>query len=812
MLSRTTKLSLLTLLKCGAAASALVFGTAGVADADAAAAASGGNQLEEIVVTARRTEENLQDVPISVSAFGAKKMEALGIIDATKLSNYTPGFEFTDYTNGRNGRGTLRYILFRGLYLSNNNLLSSAALVFQDGAPVLSGEVLINKGIERVEVLKGPQNVYFGRSTFAGAINYVTKNPGSDWKANTLLEAGNFNTYKAAAHVEGPLMGDTVTFALDGLLAHKGGQYTSYAEPSLKLGVRDTASISGTLYAKPSDNLSIKLFGNFSQYRDGQGISVLVPSTVAANCHPGGTLDRAGGVITGAVLRNSYHCGSIKVPKQYITQYANFDAVAANALFNPAPGYGGKLVDCGKLYGLCARNYALHGIVNYTAPNGISFNSIAAWHKRPVGEIADAFLQDTSRLPNPNFGNPAFPTAPRTQTFKYNIQAITEDYSIEGRLSSNPEQSLRWTFGANYVDAKNETQLFFYNNTGASPNPVNYHNPYQTAKTIGVFGGLYYEPVDGLILSAEGRWQQDKISAHAVTGAAFAEKYTAVTPRFSVTYQVNDDINLYASYATGVRPGGFNQGVAVYPPALLAAIAAQVGSAPVAYDQEKMWQAEVGVKGRFFDNTVQANVAAYVGKLTKWQQGQTAFVNPPDPLFGARFDLITNSGAVKLSGLEADGQWLVNDILTLSGTFAYTKTSIEGSNCFLCYTITGSTNIDGKRLQGTPLYAGSVSADLEDKLTSSLNWFVHADVVYKGNRWNDFVNLYGTGSSTLVNAAIGIKAEAWTATIFGTNILNDKTITAGAASNDFNTGSALGAVRAGLPDRPQVGIRLEHDF
>jgi iron complex outermembrane receptor protein len=165
-------------------------------------AGTNSNQVEEVVVTSRRREEKLQDVPLAVSAFTAQSLDQLQITDTTQLSQFTPGFQYTDYTNGREDRGDFHTQEFRGLNLGNNFSLYSASLSFLDGAPVISSDVPITDALERIEVLKGPQNVYFGRSVMTGAVNYVTRPPGEQYLGSLSAVVGNFDEYRVQAHLE----------------------------------------------------------------------------------------------------------------------------------------------------------------------------------------------------------------------------------------------------------------------------------------------------------------------------------------------------------------------------------------------------------------------------------------------------------------------------------------------------------------------------------------------------------------------------------------------------------------------------------
>ena len=185
--------------------SAVAILPAGAAFAQAAAPQL---QLEEIVVTARRAEENVMTVPIAITAVGAEAVELRGIQNVIQLSEFTPGM-FANIQNHGSGRmdRSSRRISFRGL-----STAATQAGIFIDGAPYDgAGEPLIGD-VERVEVLKGPQSVYFGRSTFAGAVNYVTKKPTSEFSGRVTADFYTYGGAEGQISISGPIIADKLGF------------------------------------------------------------------------------------------------------------------------------------------------------------------------------------------------------------------------------------------------------------------------------------------------------------------------------------------------------------------------------------------------------------------------------------------------------------------------------------------------------------------------------------------------------------------------------------------------------------------------
>ena len=137
--------------------------------------------IEEITVTARKRNESLLEVPLTVTAFTADDIGAKQIKELNDIVNYTPGFFYGTPTVGRNDRSNRR-LLIRGMQVNTDVQTKQAVTVFIDGAPILGGDIGSTENAERIEVVKGPQSAYFGRATFAGAINLITKTPNKEFQ------------------------------------------------------------------------------------------------------------------------------------------------------------------------------------------------------------------------------------------------------------------------------------------------------------------------------------------------------------------------------------------------------------------------------------------------------------------------------------------------------------------------------------------------------------------------------------------------------------------------------------------------------
>ncbi len=256
--------------------------------------------LEEVIVTARRAEENLQKVPLSITAIGAKDIEAAGITSPEDIAALTPGFSYR--TNGRAGA----LPVMRGM----SNILGAANVSFFIDGVVASGSIAGYNldNVERIEVIRGPQSALFGRNTFAGAVNYVTRKPTDVFKGNVKLTVGEFNNQDFSGWASGPIVEGKLRFEVNGRYMNKDGQYTNLVSGKKDIGGVQTKSIGATMDWAPSDWFEATLRTNYSVDRDELPAQVAIggPGTGLSgaqvlNCY----LPLAG------TRRRGYFCGTL---------------------------------------------------------------------------------------------------------------------------------------------------------------------------------------------------------------------------------------------------------------------------------------------------------------------------------------------------------------------------------------------------------------------------------------------------------------------------------------------------------------------
>ena len=184
-------------------------------------------QIEEIVVTARKKEESLQDVPLSIAAFSSEQLQVRGVLSNYGVAAFTPNFN----TSQRVGRDNDRPVI-RGMSAPGNRGEPNASY-FIDGIFIARTISTANtNSMERVEVLRGPQSAQFGRATFAGAVNYITRTPTNEMAGEVFARAGSSDERVLSGWWSGPIVEDKLLFLLSGAYDEYGGQWNNALQPN----------------------------------------------------------------------------------------------------------------------------------------------------------------------------------------------------------------------------------------------------------------------------------------------------------------------------------------------------------------------------------------------------------------------------------------------------------------------------------------------------------------------------------------------------------------------------------------------------
>ena len=480
--------------------------------------AQNGLSIEEITVTARKRDESLADAPYTITALTAEQIELRGINQLSDVVGYTPGFFFSDNNVGANQRSHKR-LIFRGMNPRTDIPTRQASAMFIDGAATVGAEIGGMENIERIEVLKGPQGAHFGRSTYTGAINIITKDPGDEFSARINVEAAQHGTQRTGVVLDGPLS-DSLGYRLSVSSYDTDGMYDNSNVPGQKLGAQSTDDMALTVVFKPSDRLKIKARYHSWEDDDGPGAATGYDYRSGThNCSPGGLVERWDPVQVLAAAAYNFNpvtnvpvttvCGKVPVPRTIgqdtgsVRQLTLLKMRTDGSTFPIANGVR-DVPDFQVLdhFGMEREAEELSIVIDVNFDNGMNLNIISAEHENSYSSQQDLDKRVTEGLYLQGMGGGMFGSWGANHPADASVHRMNsmQDSSIEFRLSSNQDQRFRWMFGYSDLEMDWFTQsigslIVYFPNDGidngervaAGLVPVSY-NPYWPFYGAGLAG------------------------------------------------------------------------------------------------------------------------------------------------------------------------------------------------------------------------------------------------------------------------------------------------------------------------------------
>ncbi|MBL8629454.1 MAG: TonB-dependent receptor [Rhodospirillaceae bacterium] len=835
-------------------------------------------QIEEIVVTTRKREENLQEVPIVIQAFTSEAIERKGIADLKDIAKYTSGVMFDTGFGKQDTR-----VVIRGLSPTRGR---QNVAILQDEVDISSlaqgtagGSFVINprlQDVERIEVVKGPHPALFGRSAFSGAISYISRQPGDEFRGNAQLDLGTYQKAEGRVGVSGPVVADKLSLGFNGSLWNDGGFYDS-SVTGHNTGGGDGWGVAASAKFTPNDTVKFNFRTEYSKdYFDPESRFVTTPTEVPL---PASAFTAATGlttpVINGTIATNrtfpqvtgslgngdryaapapsrnprtgeDYPGSDRKIFRNTLRGEFDFDSVLLTSIshygdnstfqYNDAHGFGdyaSPTVNAGQEsyfetdIRLLSQELRLQsqgdGPFQWTA-GGLFWNEKLNQATRnlicvaPSGGCAAVLA---------SYNGPPLTTIKR-DTYHYSGYALF-DYDVTDKLSVDIE--------VRYTTEKEDTSGFATVGADITPGATATSIPTTVTSFLGCPGGLPSRNVSatGVFTCATagplitGTTNVIKQVPSSYTQATVGSVYWA--PRFTVDYKVTDDALVYASAALGKKPGGLS------PLSGVGAVATNI------YDPESMWVYELGTKTTWADGRVQFNGAVYYQDYSKKQVSIT-FENPLSSPPNQLTTRVVNAASASVKGLEFDLMVAPTDFFT--GTISYTyndgqyddfkdisntasaisRAAVRNpNNC----TVVAAGNpaasrcvldYSGYRLEGASKHSLQMGGQVRGDITADLGWFFDTDVRYQSKRYTSFENSLWMDSYWNVDMRAGVKTDDWTVTAYVNNVLNDDTIKASAvylqawmASYQPPRPTGLYSFASGLlPDKRQFGIRANVNF
>jgi iron complex outermembrane receptor protein len=732
--------------------------------------------LEEVVVTAQRREEPLQDVPVSVSSFSAEQLQSAGVVSTSDLGRITPGLQFTDIMGASN-------IFMRGVGTDSFVLSADPSVAtYVDGVyvPAQLGLLTTLGGVERIEVLKGPQGTLFGRNSTAGAINVVFKTPGAERELSMMAERRNFDGTLLQTYAATPI-GDDFSVGAALQWVEQDSYFRMAGEPLGLLELPPPGGVPGDriragrikLRWTPRDDLDVVVAG-FRTMMSGTSSTVAElrdPSLLAT------LLGIRAGQTDYELHRNepieaAVNHSSISADLRWQARLADVRLIAAYQ----------KLVT---VDGLIDYDYSRKDIISFNSGNSptrqttaelqFASNDASAWsdrldwiaglyylHAQAGFDPVDAeFFGSGIPLPiinqMPGLQDLLSPLALSLQAAAYSVLE-TNSYSAYGQGTWHFDDRFSMTVGLRYQDEsrfliKQKTSVFSPLPDHTELTPLNFNAPEV--------------------------WQD------------------STSQKLSLQWKTGVDSLLFVSYGKGVKSGTHNLGNLFVPPEYV--------------QPERVQSYEIGLKSLLLDRSLRLNAALFWSEI---EDPQTSFI----AIFGSGSIMLENAGHARSRGAELELQAL--PMPRLDPGF-----SLKLSACLVdaLYTdyrhasgydpTTGlfrrnAFDLSGNQVPRSPRLSGNLGLVQNIEVGSNGEIEIGADVYYNGGFYYTSQN-FESGQQkaySLLNARIGYRYRPWGLgiTAFGIN-LDDETYSYAGITADFGTAITLAPPRT-------YGLRLNLDF
>jgi len=745
--------------------------------------------IEELVVTARRREEGLQDAPLAVSAFTQETLDYRGVTQLDQIARFVPGLTLENNPSF-GGAANSAAIYLRGVGQKEFLPTTEPGVgLYVDGVYVARsvGAILDIVDVDRLEVLRGPQGTLFGRNTIGGAIsiNTVKPDPGGDADGDISVAAGTDNLVRLKAAIHLPLSEQLATRLTIASMAQDG--FVQRAD-GVDLGNDDTVTARWTFAWQPSDQFSADVAFDLTRDRENGpaleliGIDytdlsqlngvVLAPPPPMAFIHnvtvaalgpgiPCAATDTAGNGVT----------SNPSAPNCYDDRYIGADGSNEGT----APAFSETDV-----FGASVN-------LQYAFNDSITLKSITA-----LRELDSEFARDGDHSPQ------------RISQFYDDLQQ--DQFSQEFQLLGSHQQ-VNWIVGLYYFteDGSNENILDFtvsnFRSGGAFDN-----------EAWAAFAQMTYDLTDQLQLSIGGRYTEEEksfrpdqiIFTNYFAGISqivppgnplaaldapflqagerilpFIEKQINIdefTPMMNLAFNPTDDIMLYFSYSEGFKSGGFTQ--RVFPP-VVAGFTAPPGTPDIdlipTFAPEFVEVLELGFKTSLLDNTVRINGALF----------QTDYTDLQVQVFNSVAPVTQNIGTAGIDGFELEVMAAPGGGWFFESSLAFTDAGYEDIDTGI--TLIGE-NFDFERVPET---TASLGVSKEFVLTNSGVLTLRADWSYRSETFNDAYNtrLLATDSFDLIDASVRWENSAadWTIVLSGRNITNEKYLESGVYGTAFQS-------------------------
>jgi len=715
--------------------------------------------LEEVLVTATKREQSLQDIAVTVNAFSAETIQEAGINNASDLSVLTPSLNINTNLSPFNARLTIRGI---GTAQTDPALEPSVGL-FVDG--VFLGRSGLGMSdltdIERIEVLQGPQGTLYGKNTNAGAISVITRAPNlEEFEGYVEASAGDYSMRRVTASASAPL-GESLAFRLSGNMHQRDGYYENKSGDDLNDA--DDWNLMGKLLWEPTDSLSLLVSGTH-------------------------------------VERDTTCCGADAVQSDQVNA-----ELAKRGLHtdknDPYDHETATSID--SAFELESDLLAL--TIDYDHDWG-SIKSITAWNEYDFTTSSDV---DRSELDVMSIIDDASDGDSLSQELRFTSDAgDTLDYQFGlfyyEQTTKRGDGSPFVYLGADFLTVASQFNLGLPLPIGLLAQPgdsLRGENTLET-ETLAVFGQATWHIGERWHLTGGLRWSDEEKKADlfsktdstalsaTIIGRSFLDSIaTPIDAQFdrstdNVDWMLNASVDVgestmvFASAATGTKSGGFNS--------------VSGTEDQRAFDDEETMSYELGVKSTLLDSRLRVNATAFYTEIDEYQSQQQ--------LESGAGTFVSNQAEVETSGLDLQLEALPLPNLTITAGLLYMNK----------YEITAGPN-EGLELPFTAEYSGNLAATLVFPLADG-GLYIRADYSYMDDHSTNVASANQLESKdfddrNLLNLKLGWRNDNWNVSVWGKNLTDDEY-----ASQTVVTLPFAGMDAYFLAEPRTIGATLRYDY
>lgn len=692
----------------------------------ASAATSNAAVLEEIVVTAQQRSESLQDVPVSVAAVTAEKMSNAGIVDLQGLSELVPNFSI-------NETGISTTVTIRGISSGINPGFEQSVGIYNDG--IFYGRDQLARipmmDMERVEVLRGPQGILFGKNSIAGAVSQISAKPTDDFQGSvTALYEPDHGEQDVRLVLSGPLAEGlsgrlaVLDRSLDGYIFNTVSQQDEQTE--------DEQVIRASLRWDVNDDVTANLKVSHSTF-DTVGRNMEVYNSIGTPDH----ISVLNGIPSAAVAApveaelnfsadNNGHFSNNEVSDVTLTVDWDMEGFSLTSVTGFVEYEFDENCDCdfsGAAIFDAARQEEYEQFsqeFRFTSDLGGDFDYIGGL----FFQSTELNYKDQITLPSPTLigdvlgGIPSaaalVPFAPGASTDRsFNQEGDLWAAFAQGTWTLTDE--VRLTVGGRYTQETKDADRT------------------QQHKAVAAFGGQYQSPatVDAVSGAYNALWGIFAIEPYETIVGELDD--SSFTPVVTVEWDANENTMAYLTWTKGFKSGGFDARSNGHPDAAVNNAGNPLSGNPITgsweFDREEATSIELGSKMTLADGAAELNVALYMTEYTDLQVSQF------DGTLGFN---VTNAGEATVQGLEADGRWAVSENITLTGSAAYLDFNYDKFPNSQCYfgqasnsaDFAGLCDVGGERKEYTPELQANIGAGWAGDIGEGLVLNASVDLTY----------------------------------------------------------------------------------